>query len=127
MGEKRDITIPEPISIMVAGEAWTFGRTVRHVIDTDPVFNATGPGIRAGARILAALDKSGDKAGEKMSVDEDDRKLLNKSLEEPPAGWIPQLAVKDKDGNEQPLPKIPGRFFLTYIDATTLENTRPSN
>jgi hypothetical protein len=117
---KQEIIIPAPIDLIVNKEPWTFERCCQHVIDSNKQFNASGPGIRAAVRILAAIRKAVD---EKTiaSLDEADLKLLSEAMEAPQAGWVPSLSRSGPDGKEIPYPTIPGRLFVSYVSAVTKE------
>jgi hypothetical protein len=117
MSDKKEVVIPESVGIVVGGEPWSYERCVQHVIDSDKRFNETGVGIRAAVRILASIKKAVEEKST-AAFDSSDLKLLNEAMESPQHGWIPQLSVRGPDGEEKPLPAIPGRVFITYIDAT---------
>ena len=75
----------------------------RYLINTQEGFNKTGPGIRAGDRILKKLDGARNSEDEEKSItiDEPDWTLLKKTSEEPPQGY----------------PFGPTRLLLSFLDA----------
>jgi hypothetical protein len=90
---------------------WTHVRSIGWVVNTAKQFNDTGQGIRASIRVLAEVE--GKDAGDVVELEQDDWRLLHEAFEAPAQGFCPPL--------EQ---KIPGRMFLTYIDALSDEATK---
>jgi hypothetical protein len=122
MADLRHITIPKSINVRVGNALWSFVRSAEHIINTDPRFNATGAGIRAGARLMAKIEIANE--GETAVTDQADWKLLHEGFEAPAAGYIPPLmAADEKTGQVTPL-NIPGRAFISYIDAVSDESTK---
>lgn len=125
--ETVEITIPENAHLMSNGEKvfvavgtqlWNFAVCVEHVVNTSPRFNATGQGIRASVRILAAIENKA--AGDKASLRKDDLKMLADEMEAPTAGWMPPLVRTMPDGTTAPF-NVPGRAFAGYLDAVSVE------
>lgn len=97
----EDGTTPEDTGIV----AWSFARCAEWLVNTCTRFNQTGPGIRAGARIIDAI--GGKAAGEVADFKrEEDLKELSEAFENPDRGYAPPL-------EQTP----PGRMFVTYMDA----------
>jgi len=113
----RYITVPENANLVIGEMPWSFVQCVRHVVDTNPQFNETGVGIRAGVRILAQLQDA--LVGDTVVFDDGDWKLLSNTMEQPKQGLVPALSITKSDGAPEPI-TIPGRLFLHYLDA--LEN-----
>lgn len=114
----RKIDVLAPLTIH--GVEYNFHTFVEHMINNEPRFNNSGPGIRAGARIEAALKKidvvstNGHDVAS-LSLEESDWKLLQESVESPAKGY-PELARMDADGKIVASIGI-GRFLLPFIDA----------
>jgi len=80
---------------------------VRRIIDTDKRFNESGQGIRAAARVEAALTK--------IATNEDGERTV--FLEE--ADWvILRDAVESPSGGVYPI--SPGRVLAPYIEAISV-------
>jgi hypothetical protein len=122
MADLRHVTIPKSIQFMVNRAPWSFYRCVEHVIGSDQRFNSSGAGIRAGIRILGKIEGKPD--GHTEPFDQADWKLLHDAMETPSAGWVFPLGMKNEQtGVEVPL-NVPGRTFLSYVDAVSEEATR---
>jgi hypothetical protein len=125
MAELRYLTIPKNVDVVVhlgtTRGAWSFVDSVAHVVDSHPIFNQSGQGIRAGIRILDKL--KGRKEGEVVTLDEVDWKLLHEAFETSAAGFIPPLTAPGADGVFRPMP-LGARTFLPYIDAVSDEATK---
>jgi hypothetical protein len=119
----RIITIPENIQISIANVGvWSFYISCHHIVDTNTIFNKDGIGIRAGAKILLALENK--LPGEEIELSDIEWKLLNEAFEKPEHGYIIPVSIKETkeelDGTTTDIEKelnIPNRMFLTYIDA----------
>lgn len=123
MAEDRSVDISISINLNVGGEPWSVGHSIRYIVDSNRQFNETALGIRAGVRILAAVQKAAtDK--ERAVLEEGDYKLLFEAFEKPAVGYVPSLSQKNAEGLEVPLPPIPGRLFLPIIEAMSDEATK---
>src|SRR4051812_45362842 len=114
--ELRYITIPADIDLNIGAMKWSFVHCMRHIIDTDTRFNSTGPGIRAGHRIMTLLE--GKKPGDHITLDEADWKRAHEAVEAPGSGYLPTLAATNVDGSTVPF-TVPSRAFLPYMDAVS--------
>lgn len=93
-------------------ERWMFANSVQWVVDRAPGFNATGPGIRAGARIIDAVAGI-EEGGKSKPLSKSDAKALLDALNNPgESGYMPQLTTVDG----KPV-NVPARVFLPYLDA----------
>jgi len=114
MAELRKITIPDLIKVnaLVEDEKgnqkrevqdYTFYDYVGYLINTQEGFNKTGPGIRAGVRIMKKLSeaKESEDMVKSIVIDEPDWTLLQETSEEPPQGY----------------PFGPTRLLLSFLDA----------
>jgi hypothetical protein len=111
----RRLTIPETVNLIILGKPWTFAACVEHVVDNCPKLNATGAGIRSGARIVEACSKL--PTGSTVELRDDDWAVLAEAMETPTAGYHPKLFVQKPDGSAGEPVTIPSRKLLPYIDA----------
>lgn len=123
MADLRHITIPNSVNFKIGDVVYTFVLCASYIINSDPKFNATGTGIRAGARILGKLESA--KEGDTFTLDQADWKLLNEAFEAPAQGYImPGLGSEDPKTGEFIPARIAGRTWLPYIDAVSDEATK---
>lgn len=81
------IKTAEPIEIN-GGSGKIGTRTlVVHLINSQPAFNSTGPGIRMAARIEAALTGVTEEAGKRIALAPSDWAALRDAAENPAAGY----------------------------------------
>lgn len=91
------ITRPDPI--LVDGQSQPIDWFIAAIVNSEGRFNKTGPGIRAGMRILmACASATGD---EPIDLTRDDHALLHAACEEPECGY----------------PVRPARAVLAFLDA----------
>lgn len=93
---------------------WSFERVAQWVVDNHPSFNRTGPGIRQGATILAAIQ--GCNPLDLRQIKRTDCQALLNALNEPAAGYLPPFTHRDASGSVLPV-SVPARRFLPYLDA----------
>lgn len=120
----RVITVPESVQFNILGKQWTFATCIEHVIDGAPRFNNSGPGIRAGARIIEAIGEG--VPGSNVVLRDDDWKSLSEEMETPVAGYYPPLFVLKADGTQGASVNVPCRLLLPYIDAVAQAQHAPS-
>ncbi len=105
---------------------YSFKQCVTYVVDNDEVFASPASSIRAGARILEALDT--DKPY--FVLRDADHKLLDKSFEEPSSGygnWV-NSTVDEKGVRHIESVRIVPRTFLPFINAVNEPvNTEPKH
>lgn len=112
----KTFNIPETIAVQ--GFAWSLAQCVEHVVDSNPQFNRSRAGTRAGDRIVNAI--VGKSAGDEVSLLEEDWKLLDDALSEPANGYCPTLSKTDAGGKQSAL-DLPARHFLRYVNAISPE------
>lgn len=109
MGDIYKIDVPGPQPHPKFAEradfAMTMPKLVAHVVDGDRRFTASARGIRAGLRILGALDS------EPFVLDSEDKGLLKDVLSEPTCGF-PTVGTVD-GGQVFPY----GAALLPFIEA----------
>lgn len=86
----------------------TFAIFIRYFINSDRRFNSGGPGIRAGARVDAALDEC--EPGTTFELRDEDVKLLLETLNKPEVQGQGQTI-------ELPYPVRPAHPCAVYIQA----------
>jgi hypothetical protein len=110
----RELRIPDTVQFNVDGKPWTFARCIEHLVDNCPKLNGSGPGIRAGARIIEACS-SGPQFPAVLR--QEDWQILNEEMETPTAGYHPPLVKITADGQPGAPVVMPGRLLLPYIEA----------
>jgi glycosyltransferase involved in cell wall biosynthesis len=120
------IVLPDPV--VIDNFSWTFSNCVNHVVDNADVFAKPASMIRAGQRILEAIDKAVDEHKSFVELRDEDYMNLKQSFEEPANGYgvfqrhIVHPETKIVIGHE-PV-RVAPRKFLPFIDA--VENATDS-
>lgn len=112
--ETEDEVAPSPAKT-TTDIPWPFARCVQYIVDNSQRFNATGPGIRQGGRILTAILGVPEEEKSKP-LSKEDAKALSEEMEAPgPKGYIPPL--HSQVGGKLVEQTVPARTFLSYLDA----------
>jgi hypothetical protein len=121
------IVLPEPIAIDTV--SWTFSNCVTHVIDHAESFTSPASMIRAGQRILTAVDKAVDEKKAFVELRDEDLESLKAAFDAPSRGYgvfmrqILNPETAEVIGHE-PI-KVPARLFLRFIDAVMDAQSTP--
>lgn len=107
----KNINIPADLTLSASSQEaeppkFSFRTYVTYLLDSNPVFNESGSGLRASVRI----DTAAKKAGDVMSLADEDWALLREASESP--------KVRDRDGQiVTRYPIHPSRALLPFLDA----------
>ncbi len=120
------IVLPGPITINTF--VWTFSDCVSYVVDNAEVFEKPASMIRAGQRILTAVDKAVEEKKLFVELREEDYVNLKQVFENPTRGYGSfAIGVEDPTTKAvigQEAIRVPPKKFLPFIDA--VENATDS-
>lgn len=103
-----------PTTVMFSGTSWSFYECVKWIIDTNPIFNQAGPGIRLSIRLMTALE--GKAVGDEFTWRDDDAKeLADLVCPKDPRTGLPDLKAKG------PAEGFSHEWFQTQLQ-TKIEN-----
>lgn len=108
--------VPAPVTIHVGGNTleMTFWQFLEILLDREPAANETGKGIRAAARIERHFREA--PVGAEVDPGTDDKKWMRDIVEHPKHGY-PNAVMETPDKTKRIEVPIPGRNYLTFIDA----------
>lgn len=118
MAELRHITLQPDTNIRIDGKRLGHLQVILYILGNDQRFNRDAAGIRAKKRLRKLFE--GKKAGEVVTTDEPDWRLLHEAFEHPTSGYFVKLAMP---GTNEAF-DVDGEVFLPYIDAMSDEATK---
>jgi hypothetical protein len=118
MAELRHITLQPDTNIRIDGKKLGHLQVILYILANDQRFNRDATGIRAKKRLRKLFD--GKKAGDVVTTDEPDWRLLHEAFEHPTNGYFMKLSMP---GTSEAF-DVDGEVFLPYIDAMSDEATK---
>lgn len=114
----RHITLQPDTNIRIDGKRLGHVAIILYILANDRRFNADANGIRSKKRLRSLFKDK--KAGDVVTTDEPDWRLLHEAFEHPTAGYFMKLTMP---GSAESF-DVDGEVFLPYIDAMSDEATK---